>query len=287
MKVTIIGLGLIGGSLGLDFKQNGLAQERLGVESSPENAQKALQLSLVDRVEDLGQAVPTSDLVILAIPVGAIIKTLPAVLDLAGAQTTVTDMGSTKERISEIALSHPKRAQFVASHPMAGTENSGPEAALKGLFRGKTAVLCDLDQSAPEHVGRVRKMYQALEMRLIEMSSKDHDLHAAYVSHLSHISSFVLANTVLQKEKDENRIFDLAGGGFDSTVRLAKSSPDMWAPIFEQNQANVLLALDAYIEQVRAFRASLVSKDPEACRSLMESANQIRHVLKKDDKNGK
>lgn len=279
MKVTFVGLGLIGGSLALDLREAGFATHLLGVDANAQNAATALELGLVDHLESLESAVPQSDLVVLSVPVGAISRLLPKVLSLAGERTTVTDMGSTKESICAAVQGHSKRAQFVASHPMAGTENSGPQAALKGLFSGKTAVLCDVQACASEHLGRVEEMYRRLQMRVIRMGAAEHDLHAAYVSHLSHISSFVLANTVLAKEQNVATIFDLAGGGFESTVRLAKSSPEMWAPIFEQNRNNVIDALDSYIEHLEMFRKTLMDRDFTATHRQMEDANRIRRVL--------
>lgn len=290
MKITIVGLGLIGGSIGLALKRKGFAKEVIGVDRSPEHAQQALELSLVDRIEPLSDAIAKADLVILCIPVGAMKKLLPSILDQVGERTVVTDAGSTKMHVSEAVESHPKRKNFVASHPMAGTENSGPKAALEGLFTGKTAVICDPEKSDPVHLKTVREMYEALEMRWVEMSSTEHDLKVAFVSHLSHISSFALANTVLDKERNVDTIFDLAGGGFESTVRLAKSSPEMWLPIFDQNRDNVLSALDAYIDHLYRFRETIaVLGDPETsnmpetqeCLALMRNANQIRRVLKK------
>lgn len=287
MRISIIGLGLIGGSIGLDLKRKGFAREIIGVDQSSEHAKQAVELGLVDRIETLSQAATESDLVILAIPVGAMKNILPSILDLVSQQTTVTDMGSTKEFVSQAVDHHPNRGNFVASHPMAGTENSGPKAALEGLFAGKTAVICDPEKSDPTHLETVRRMYEVLEMRLVEMSSVEHDLKVAFVSHLSHITSFALANTVLDKEKNVNTIFDLAGGGFESTVRLAKSSPEMWLPIFDQNRDNVLSALDAYIDHMYRFRETIAalggpeSDEKQECLSLMRNANQIRRVLKK------
>ena len=279
MRLAVVGLGLIGGSLALDLKERGWAREVIGVDAHEPHCEQALRLKLVDRVSSLQEAVPAADLVILAIPVGAIQRLLPEVLTLAGPQTTVTDMGSTKVGICRAVISHPRRAQYVASHPMAGTENSGPTAALSGLFDGKTAVICDASASGSHHLERVRKMFETLGMRQITLSPEEHDLHAAFVSHLSHISSFVLANTVLAEEKNANTIFDLAGGGFESTVRLAKSSPDMWGPIFEENHANVVAALESYIAHLQEFHGALKSRDFKQTRRLMEDANSIRRVL--------
>jgi prephenate dehydrogenase len=293
MKVSVVGLGLIGGSIGIDLRHKGFATELIGVENSPQHAQQALKLSLVDRIEDLSTAAAQSELVILAVPVTAMKAILPSLLDQIPDETTVTDMGSTKEQLSQVVASHPKRKNFVASHPMAGTENSGPQAALPGLFQGKTAVICDSDLSGPIHLDRVKALYQALGMRWVEMTSTEHDMKVAFVSHLSHISSFALANTVLDKERDVKTIFDLAGGGFESTVRLAKSSPDMWAPIFEQNRENILSALDSYITHLYSFREAIATiqagnppanRRETACVKLMERANEIRRVLNKDGK---
>ncbi|MFL5815351.1 MAG: prephenate dehydrogenase [Bdellovibrionia bacterium] len=287
MRIAVIGLGLIGGSIAIDLKRSGFAKEVIGVDASLEHCKQALELAIVDRLEPLPVAVQDADLVILAVPVGAMVSMLPGILDLSMDGTTITDMGSTKEQVSRAVENHPKRRNYVASHPMAGTENSGPQAALEGLFMGKTAVICDPDKSDPRHLKIVRDMYHALGMRLIEMAASEHDLKVAFVSHLSHLSSFALANVVLDKEKNVNTIFDLAGGGFESTVRLAKSSPEMWLPIFDQNRENILDALDGYIDHLYRFREGIAalsgpeSEEKQQCLALMKNANQIRRVLKK------
>ena len=279
MNVTIVGLGLIGGSLALDLRATNFATHIIGVEENPDHCQQAMSRKLVDEILPLGAALEGADCVIIAIPVGAIPETLARILDLISPGTTVTDMGSTKELISRAVAQHPNRKQYVAAHPMAGTEHSGPRAALAGLFAGRTAVICDQEQSGPTHLQRVQEIFTALRMRLVWMNSSEHDLHAAYVSHLSHISSFVLANTVLAKEKNAGTIFDLAGGGFESTVRLAKSSPAMWLPIFEHNRNNVMLALRSYIENLEIFEATLKTSDFDKTKNLMNDANQIGRVL--------
>lgn len=279
MQVTMIGLGLIGGSLCAAMRQAGLARRIVGVDSSPQHREQAVELGLVDETAPLEQALVGADLAILAIPVNALIGLLPRVLTMADPATTVTDMGSTKELICRAVEGHPLRRRFVASHPMAGTENSGPKAFVSTLFARKTAVICEQELSEGSHVARVESVYRALEMRLVHMSAKEHDLHAAYVSHLSHVISFVLANTVLEKEEDVNTIFDLAGGGFESTVRLAKSSPTMWTPIFEQNRSHVLNALDSYLVHLQAFRDSLAQGSTDENFRLIENANRIRRAL--------
>jgi prephenate dehydrogenase len=278
-QVTVVGLGLIGGSIAMDLKKLKLAERVVGVENNRSHALQAVESQLVDAIETLDSAVRASDLVVLATPVDKIASLLPQVLDNLSENAVVTDMGSTKQLICQIASQHAKRAQYVSAHPMAGTENSGPGAALLGLFENKTAVICDADHSSDAALKTVQAVFSALKLRMIYMSAADHDLHVAYVSHLSHVSSFVLANTVLDIQKDVSAIFNLAGGGFESTVRLAKSSPEMWTPIFEQNRENISRALTAYIEHLARFHRSLVEEKWDQSRQLMNNANQIRHVL--------
>jgi prephenate dehydrogenase len=279
MQVTVIGLGLIGGSLAAALRDAGFASRVVGVDASALHAHQARDLGLVDEVRPLATAMEGSPLVVVAVPVDALLGLLPQVLSLAPPEATVTDMGSTKATLCQAVAAHPTRRRYVASHPMAGTENSGPTSFVRTLFRGKTAVLCEVEASGPEHLARVEGMYRALQMRLVRMAPGDHDLHAAYVSHLSHAISFVLANTVLEKEQDVDTIFDLAGGGFESTVRLAKSAATMWTPIFTHNREHVLDALDAYLGHLNAFRASLVAESSDENRRLIENANRIRRAL--------
>jgi len=279
MKVSIIGLGLIGGSLALDLKANGFADEIFGVDSSSENQTKAKELNLVDEILDLNEAIKKSDLIILAIPVKAISEMLPKVLDKISFKQTVTDMGSTKYKILESVKEHEKRSRFVASHPMAGTENSGPSAALNNLFANKVAIICDQETSDKDACNLVIRMYKSLFMRLTFMDGHAHDMHAAYISHVSHISSFILANTVLQKEQDESKIFELASGGFESTVRLAKSSPQMWADIFEQNAENISAVLDTYLQLLQKFKEAVDNKDYDYMFAEMQKANDIKRIL--------
>jgi len=279
MNIGIIGLGLIGGSLALDLKANGFAEKIFGVDSNPQNQVKAKELNLVDAVLDLDAAVKKSDLIILAIPVKAIAELLPKVLDKISSDQTVTDMGSTKFEILEKVKGHKNRGRFVASHPMAGTEKSGPAAALNNLFANKVAIICDRNASDEEAIKLIIRMYKSLFMRPIFMDGNAHDVHAAYISHVSHISSFILANTVLQKEKDEAKIFELASGGFESTVRLAKSSPQMWADIFEQNSKNISEVLETYLELLQKFKAAVDAKDYNYMHNQMEKANAIKRIL--------
>jgi prephenate dehydrogenase len=279
MQVALVGLGLMGGSLAAALRDAGLAARLVGADSNELHAAQARGLGLVDEVRPLEAALADAQLVILAVPVDALHALLPRVLSLAPEGATVTDMGSTKGSLCAAVKDHPRRRRYVAAHPMAGTENSGPTNFVRTLFRGKTAVLCDVELSGSEHVARVEGMFRALEMRLIHMPSGEHDLHAAYVSHLSHVISFVLANTVLEKERDVDTIFDLAGGGFESTVRLAKSAASMWTPIFSNNKQHVLAALDAYLGHLTAFRASLAAESSGENQRLIENANRIRRAL--------
>lgn len=282
MKIGIIGLGLLGGSMAIDLKRRGFAHEVLGVEADPVNAAAACQMGLVDEVTDLAGCVSGGDLVVLAVPVGAAVRLLPQVLDMIpeGSDKVVMDVCSTKEVIADAVKNHPQRIHYVATHPMAGTEYSGPWAAMSGLFDGHACIICDAENSCPDAVAKVETLYDVLNMRTIRMDSSNHDVHTAYVSHISHVTSFALALTVLDKEKDEKHIFDLASGGFSSTVRLAKSSPDMWTPILSQNRENVLHVMDTYIEKMNEFRKAIAEGDEPRVRSLIEEANRIRRIIR-------
>ena len=278
-KVAIIGVGLIGGSLALQLNEKGLTAGIIGVEANLEHAKKAVQLQLVDEVMNLTNAIKAVDVIVLAIPVDQMIKVLPSILDLVE-QQIVFDVGSTKEMLIDVVKDHPNRSRYVATHPMWGTEYSGPEAAIKGAFENKAVVICNADESDPDAVEWVRTMYQKIGMHLLEMNAIDHDVHTAYVSHISHITSFALANTVLEKEREENAIFELASAGFESTVRLAKSNPAMWVPIFMQNKENVLDVLNEHISQLRKFKACLEKENYEFLQELIENANRIKEIIK-------
>lgn len=284
MKTGIIGLGLIGGSMAIDLKRRGFADEVYGVEAEPVNAAAAEKIGLVDKVLSFEDCVDQSDLIVLAVPVGAAVKLLPKVLDrfaqTEAAGKVVIDVCSTKEHLSRCVKYHPCRKMYVASHPMAGTEYSGPWAAMPGLFDGHACIICDPEESDNKAVRIVEDLYKTLNMRTIYMNSSNHDVHTAYVSHISHVTSFALALTVLDKERDEKHIFDLASGGFSSTVRLAKSSPDMWTPILSQNRDNILHVMDTYIEKMNDFRKAIADCDEEAVRGLIEEANKIRRIIR-------
>ncbi len=284
MKVGIIGLGLIGGSMAIDLKRKGFASEVLGVEHEPVNAAAAEKIGLVDRCVGLDECIKKADILVLAVPVGAAVRMLPMILDrfaeIGDEGKIVVDVCSTKGHLARSVKYHPVRRQYVATHPMAGTEYSGPWAAMPGLFDGHACIICDSEESSTKAVRTVESMYEVLNMRTIYMNSSNHDVHTAYVSHISHVTSFALALTVLDKEKDEKHIFDLASGGFSSTVRLAKSSPDMWTPILSQNRDNVLHVMDTYIEKMQAFREAIADGDEDAVRTLIEDANKIKRIIK-------
>jgi len=280
MIVTIVGTGLIGGSLAISLRAKGVATHIIGVDQNEDNLKKARELGIIDEGATLEAAMQRSAVVILAIPVDGLLKVLPSILDNAGPQQVIMDVGSTKEKILALVAGHPHRGRFVAAHPMAGTEYSGPEAAIPNLFTNKTMVLCDVKNSDEDAVEIVEDMVDKLQMRLVYMNAEEHDLHTAYVSHISHITSFALALTVLQKEKEHGRIFELASGGFESTVRLAKSSPDMWVPIFKHNRHNVLDVLDEHIHQLQQMKDLLENEDYDAFYKLIQKSNKIRKILK-------
>ncbi|NOS56863.1 MAG: prephenate dehydrogenase [Cyclobacteriaceae bacterium] len=281
MKIAIVGLGLIGGSLAIDLRSKKIATRLIGVDFNEGHARKALELGLVDEILPEEKAFAESDVVILAIPVNTIGALLPSILDRVVKNTVVIDTGSTKSMICKSAAQHDRRAQFVAAHPISGTENSGPTAALQGLFDGKTNIICEKEQSSESSLAVAKMIFDSVGMNTIFMEPDEHDKHVAYVSHLSHVSSFLLGQTVLDIEKDEKNIFDLAGSGFASTVRLAKSSPAMWAPIFEQNSEYLSQALLEYIMHLQKFHYHLMKKDTKELVKTLTNANEIRRVLDK------
>ncbi len=278
MIISIIGIGLIGGSLAISLKENGFADRIIGVDANQENLDKAIRRRLIDEESSLEAAIEKSDLVIVSTPVDSMLSLLQSVLDLVD-QQVVIDVGSTKYVLLENLKNHPKRGRFVATHPMAGTEYSGPEAAVPNLFDGKSTVFCDIEDSDEDALDLVRQLYESIDMKPTYLGAKEHDLHTAYVSHISHISSFALALTVLEKEQNEKRLFQLASGGFRSTVRLAKSSPDMWIPVFRQNRDNVLDVLDEHINQLAKFRSLLIKQDFDTFYEEIQKANQISKII--------
>ena len=283
MVVSIIGLGLIGGSMAIDLKRRHFADKVLGVEKEAVNSAAALKIGLVDEMVSLDEAVQRGDIIVVAVPVGAAVKLLPQILDmfseLGAKDKIVIDTCSTKAEIVRGVHYHPLRGRYVATHPMAGTEYSGPWAAMPNLFDGRACIFANSDESEPRAVKAIELLYNVLNMRPIFMNAEQHDVHTAYVSHISHLTSFALALTVLDKEKDEKHIFDLASGGFSSTVRLAKSNADMWVPILSQNRDNILQVIDTYISKMGEFREAIADYDEAKIRSLIEDANHIKKIL--------
>jgi prephenate dehydrogenase len=278
MRTTIIGLGLIGGSMAKDLRKSKFATELIGVDVNEEHAKQAVKIGLVDRVESLEDGLNNTDIVVIAIPVDKELQILSKVLDHISENTTVIDLGSTKKVLVDSVKNHPKRRNFIPAHPMSGTENSGPTAAIEDLFKGKIAILCDQEDSGPQHLALVEKMFQSLGMDIAYMSADEQDHSTAFVSHLPHAAAYALANAVQDKE-DRKIIFDLASGGFRSTVRLAKSASTMWHPIFQQNREYVVESLDVYIKHLQEFRDCLKEKDDDKLKGLIVNANKIRGIL--------
>lgn len=279
MKIGVVGLGLIGGSIAIDLKKRHFASHVVGCDNQTLHAQTALQMGIVDSLATLDELVEQVDLILVSTPVDAAQKLLPELLSKVTTQT-VCDVCSTKASLVEVVKYHPKRANYVATHPMAGTEFSGPWAAISNLFDSKAVILCNTQDSDFKHVERVKELFTCLNMRPLYMDAYQQDTHSAYVSHISHISSFALALTVLEKEKNEKNIFDLASGGFDSTVRLAKSSAEMWKPIFLNNKDNVLTVLETYIDKLQDFQQAIKEMDSPKITQMIEAANSIKKTLK-------
>jgi len=279
MKLAIIGIGLIGGSFAKDVRRLYPNVEIFGIDSNEAHVQKALDLKLID-TEASYRTLNDMDMVFIAIPVDALVTELPKVLDAVGDETVVFDAGSTKALTCKTINNHTKRRNFLACHPIAGTEFSGPEAAIENLYDGKTNIICEVEQTAFKLQERALKLFQEMGMRIRYMNPEAHDKHIAYVSHLSHISSFMLGKTVIEKEKNERDIFDMAGSGFESTVRLAKSSPAMWTPIFEQNKLNVVETLEEYIQNLEQFKKMIEEDNFDAVYNEMNQTNKIKQILK-------
>ena len=279
MKVYIIGIGLIGGSMALDIKSIYDDATIYGIDSNEKHLEEAINLGIIDQKATENELI-NADLVIVAVPVDVALVILPEILNKIGEQTLVFDVGSTKNPICEAIENHPKRRNFMACHPIAGTEFSGPKAAIKGLYEGKTNIICEVERTTFKLQEKAMDLFKKLGMRIRYMDPKSHDKHIAYVSHLSHISSFMLGKTVIEKEKDEQDIFDMAGSGFESTVRLAKSSPAMWTPIFKQNKKQVVKSLEEYIQNLSNFKNLLENDNYEELYNEMQNTNRIKEILK-------
>ena len=278
-NIYIIGIGLIGGSLALDIKKLNPEVTIYGIDKNEDYLDIALADNIIDQKAKLGDIV-IADLVIVAIPVDATVKSLPNILDLVSEDALVIDVGSTKEDNCLAVKDHPKRRNFLATHPISGTEFSGPKAAIYNLFQNKTNIICEVEETTFKLQEKALKLFTDIGMRIRYMKPESHDKHIAYMSHLSHISSFMLGKTVIEKEKNERDIFDMAGSGFESTVRLAKSSPEMWTPIFEQNKTNVIETLEEYINNLTHFKALMESNDFDAIYKEMKNTNYIKQILK-------
>lgn len=276
--IAIVGVGLIGGSLALRLHEKKLSTRILGVDNNADHARMALEKELVDEMVSLERALDEAEVLVLAIPVDQARQLLPSILDKID-QHILLDLGSTKSQLIEAVRTHPRRGRYVATHPMWGTEYSGPAAARADAYANKAVVLCNTNETDADALEWTKNMYQKIGMHLLEMEAASHDLHAAYVSHISHITSFALANTVLAKEQEDQAIFEMASAGFESTVRLAKSNPAMWVPIFLQNRENVLDVLEEHIEQLQRFRELIRNEDEEGLRQLMDQANGIKRIL--------
>ena len=280
MTIAIVGIGLIGGSMAIDLRKRGFADKIIGVDNNIQHQNIALLCGLVDETDTLENAIGKSDVIVLSSPVDSNCLLLLQILDMIGGTAkVVTDMGSTKAGIAAISGNHPNRGRYVAAHPMAGTEYSGPMAAHSRLFDYKTAIICDPELSDGDALKVVENIVDVLNMKKVFMNSSEHDVHVAYVSHISHITSFSLALCVLDKEHEAENILTLAGGGFESTVRLAKSSGDTWAPIFSENSDYILEVMDTYIEKMNIFRKLISEKDVKGLKELMEEANKIQKIL--------
>jgi len=278
MKIGIIGLGLMGGSFALDIKIPLPSSIIHGIDNSAENLNKAKEIGLIDFIisyKDLRKM----DLILVAVPVSHSLNIIPKVLDLISSNTLVFDVGSTKQAICELLNDHLKRGNYLAAHPMAGTEFSGPEAAQKGLYVGKTNIICEFEKTDIKLRKLALKIFNNLEMKTIYMDPKSHDIHVAYVSHLSHISSFMLGKTVIEKEENENNIFDLAGSGFESTVRLAKSLPETWTPIFLQNKGNLVLAIEEYVSNLNLIKELILNENESDLSEILNNTNRIKEIL--------
>jgi prephenate dehydrogenase len=280
MKLGIIGLGLMGGSFALDFKSIYPKSKIFGLDKSKKNENRALELGLIDELITLEQ-LSKVDVVLVAIPVDKSLEELPKILNSVNKDTLVFDVGSTKLPICEALLNHPNRKNFLATHPMAGTEFSGPNAAVEGLYLNKNNIVCEIEKTNPKIYKKALQIFKMLNMNIIKMDSKSHDVHVAYVSHLSHISSFMLGKTVIEKEKNEKNIFDLAGSGFESTVRLAKSSPATWTPIFLQNKNNLVLAINEYISNLNQIKEMIEENNYSTLSSILNNTNRIKQILTK------
>lgn len=279
MKVLLVGVGLINGSfaMGIRNKEDVVFG---GCDLSDDNLQNALDRGIISRKFGLEDGISWADIILLGVPVDAIKSMLPSLLNSVNARQLVVDFGSTKASICKGVDNHPKRSNFLAAHPIAGTEHSGPDAAFAELFKGQNLIICESERTDRQLMDQFVSLAKRVGFYFTFMSAEEHDKHLAYISHLSHISSYVLSNTVLQKEKDGEVILDLAGSGFESTVRLAKSSPDMWSSIFVENKAMVLKSIEAYQKELERLRVAIEKSNVEQINHYLKEGRKIRKILK-------
>ena len=275
MKIGIIGLGLMGGSLGLSLKNLDFINEIVGYDHNEKHKSDALSLGLVDAIVSF-EEIKKCDVIFLAIPVNGVIASLQELKDV-NAQTTIIDLGSTKEKIIA-SVPGEIRKNFVAAHPMTGTENFGPNAAIKGLYDNQVVVLCDLEESGANQRQIARKIFKALNMKKYFMGSHEHDRHAAFISHMPHAISYSIANTVLKQENRHN-ILALAAGGFRSMSRLAKSSPYMWEDVFRQNKENLLEAIELFETELQNLKENIINDEWQNVHQEMANANKLHDIL--------
>ena len=286
MKIGIVGLGLMGGSFALDLKSLNGGLKIFGHDNSVKNAEKALKIGFIDEIIDFSK-LRDMDVVVVAVPVDVSLNLVSKILDIVKDDSIVFDFGSTKSPICSFLKNHSRRKNFLACHPMAGTEFSGPEAAITGLYLNKTNIICEANKTSAKLLKKALDIFNKLKMKSVFMDPISHDTHAAYVSHLSHVSSFMLGKTVIEKEKNEKNIFDLAGSGFESTVRLAKSSPETWTPIFLQNKKNIAEAIDEYINSLEKFKKIITDGNSIELKSILKNTNRIKEILNKNNNNEK
>ena len=286
MKIGIVGLGLMGGSFALDLKSVNSGLKIFGYDNSVKNAEKALKIGFIDEIIVLSK-LRDMDVVVVAVPVDVSLNLVWEILDIVNDDSIVFDVGSTKSPICSFLKNHTRRKNFLACHPMAGTEFSGPEAATNGLYFNKTNIICEAEKTSAKLLKKALEIFNKLKMKSVFMDPISHDTHAAYVSHLSHVSSFMLGKTVIEKEKNEKNIFDLAGSGFESTVRLAKSSPETWTPIFLQNKKNIAEAIDEYISSLEKFKKIITDGNSIELNLILKNSNRIKKILNKNKNNEK
>ena len=279
MKVGIVGLGLIGGSIGLKLKDLYDNITIYGYDIDDNSVSYCLKNKIIDVKFD-EEFISEFDFIFLAIPVESIKNQLSDYLNKTSDNTLIIDLGSTKFQICNSVENHQNRKNYLAAHPIAGTEFSGPNSAKKDLFNDKVMILCDTEKTDPNLLLDAKKIIKSLGMSIKTMNSKEHDKHIAYVSHLSHISSFMLGKTVMDKEDDDHAIYNMAGSGFESTVRLAKSSPEMWSSIFVENKKNIVESLDEYISNINNFKKLIEISDQKTLNDEMRRINGIKKILK-------